>query len=36
MRERLDLLHGSLACRSENGFILEAVIPVGQGAKEEV
>ena len=36
MRERLDLLHGSLACRSENGFILEAVIPVGQGAKEEM
>jgi signal transduction histidine kinase len=36
MRERLDLLHGSLDCRSENGFILEAVIPVGQGAKEEM
>ncbi len=35
MRERLDLLHGSLACHSENGFALEAVIPVGQGAKEE-
>ncbi|MBE6102490.1 MAG: sensor histidine kinase [Selenomonas ruminantium] len=35
MQERLCLLHGSLTCRSEEGFELEAVIPVGQGNKEE-
>ncbi|SEH26973.1 sensor histidine kinase [Selenomonas sp. KH1T6] len=35
MQERLDLLHGSLSCQSDKGFKLEAVIPVGQGAKEE-
>lgn len=35
MRERLDLLHGSLFCQSENGFTLEASIPVGQMAGVE-
>ncbi len=35
MRERLDLLHGSLSCRSEDGFILEAMVPVGQMAGAE-
>ena len=40
MKERLDLLHGSLRCWSDNGFTLEAIVPVGQiagadGAREE-
>lgn len=35
MRERLDLLHGSLSCSSEGGFTLEAVVPVGQMAGAE-
>ena len=35
MKERLDLLHGSLRCWSDNGFTLEAIVPVGQIAGAE-
>lgn len=31
MKERLDMLHGSLNCYVDNGFVLEASIPIRWG-----
>lgn len=35
MEERLDMLNGTLSCNGENGFLVEAQIPIRWGTEEE-